>query len=169
MLFRSLATNPVKAADIGMIDGVETIVADDAWMTELERYPTAFAPDTRADDMAMYQYTSGTTRALPEAIKHTHRAVVVVANAALYGTGVRPGDRFFCPSSPAWGHGLWHGTLAPLALGVSTGTYSGRFDPAVLADALEAFEIDNLSAAADRKSTRLNSSHSQQSRMPSSA
>ena len=39
--------------------------------------------------------------------------------AALYGTGIRPGDRFFCPSSPAWGHGLWHGTLAPLALGVS--------------------------------------------------
>ena len=30
-------------------------------------------------------------------------------------TGLRPGDRFLCPSSPAWGHGLWHGTLAPLA------------------------------------------------------
>ena len=48
--------------------------------------------------------------------------------AALYGTGIRPGDRFFCPSSPAWGHGLWHGTLAPLALGVTTGAYAGKFD-----------------------------------------
>ena len=48
--------------------------------------------------------------------------------AALYGTGLRPGDRFFCPSSPAWGHGLWHGTLAPLALGLTIGAYAGKFD-----------------------------------------
>jgi acetyl-CoA synthetase len=68
--------------------------------------------------------------------------------AALYGTGVRPGDQFFCPSSPAWGHGLWHGTLAPLALGVTTGTYAGRFDAARLLSALAEFGITNLSAAA---------------------
>ena len=48
--------------------------------------------------------------------------------AALYGTGIRPGERYFCPSSPAWGHGLWHGTLAPLALGLTVGAYSGRFN-----------------------------------------
>ena len=54
--------------------------------------------------------------------------LVVLMIAALYGTGIRPRDRFFCPSSPAWGHGLWHGTLAPLALGVETGVYAGRFD-----------------------------------------
>ena len=67
--------------------------------------------------LAIFQYTSGTTRELPEAVKHTHRAIVTLMVAALYGTGLRPGDRFICPSSPAWGHGLWHGTLAPLALG----------------------------------------------------
>jgi acetyl-CoA synthetase len=72
----------------------------------------------------------------------------VVAAAALYGTGVRAGDRFFCPSSPAWGHGLWHGTLAPLALGVQTGTMSGRFNPERLLAALHDFKITNLSAAA---------------------
>ena len=54
---------------------------------------------------------------------HSHRAVVTVAMAALYGLGLRPGDRFFCPSSPAWGHGMWHGTVSPLALGVP-GLYS---------------------------------------------
>jgi len=54
--------------------------------------------------------------------------------AALYGTGIRPGDEFFCPSSPAWGHGLWHGTLAPLGLGVTTGTYAGRFDAVRLSE-----------------------------------
>jgi acetyl-CoA synthetase len=67
--------------------------------------------------------------------------------AALYGTGIRPGDEFFCPSSPAWGHGLWHGTLAPLALGVTTGTFAGRFDPVRLMQALSDFKITNMSAA----------------------
>ena len=47
--------------------------------------------------MAVYQYTSGTTRELPAAVRHTHRAVVVLMVAALYGTGIRPGDRFFLP------------------------------------------------------------------------
>ena len=67
--------------------------------------------------------------------------------AALYGTGIRPGDQFFCPSSPAWGHGLWHGTLAPLALGVTTGTFAGRFDPVRLMKALQDYQITNISAA----------------------
>ena len=75
------------------------------------------------NDDAIFQYTSGTTRELPAAVKHTQRAMVTLMVAALYGTGIRPGDRFFCPSSPAWGHGLWHGTLAPLALGVTIGAY----------------------------------------------
>jgi acetyl-CoA synthetase len=68
--------------------------------------------------------------------------------AALYGTGIRPGDRFFCPSSPAWGHGLWHGTLAPLALGVTIGAYSGKFDAARLLKALQHGRFNNISAAA---------------------
>ena len=145
---RLLLTNPEKAATTGTLAGTETVVADDAFMAGLHDFPDKFVADTRADAMAMYQYTSGTTRDLPEAIEHTHRAIVVVANAALYGTGVRPGDRFFCPSSPAWGHGLWHGTLAPLGLGVETGTFSGRFDPALLLKALSDFGITNVSAAA---------------------
>jgi acetyl-CoA synthetase len=68
--------------------------------------------------------------------------------AALYGTGIRPGDRFICPSSPAWGHGLWHGTLAPLALGVTIGAYSGKFNGERLLEALEVHRFSNISAAA---------------------
>ena len=68
--------------------------------------------------------------------------------AALYGTGLRPGDRFFCPSSPAWGHGLWHGTLAPLALGLTIGAFSGRFNAERLLKALHDHRFTNLSAAA---------------------
>ena len=143
-----LLTTSAKAAEIGPLPNTRVVVPDTAFMRDLERFRTDFSPDTAATAMALFQYTSGTTRDLPEAVKHTHRAVVVVAAAALYGTGVRPGDRFFCPSSPAWGHGLWHGTLAPLALGVQTGTMSGRFEAARLLAALHDFRITNLSAAA---------------------
>lgn len=136
-------TNAEKTA---MVPG--SVVADDAFIASLERFAPRFTPETRADDMAIFQYTSGTTRELPEAVRHTHRAVVTLMVAALYGTGIRPGDRFFCPSSPAWGHGLWHGTLAPLALGVTIGAYAGRFDAERLLKALQDHRFTNLSAAA---------------------
>src|SRR5207248_1158874 len=106
-----------------------------------------YAPRTAADDPAVFQYTSGTTRALPEAVRHTHRAVVTLMVAALYGVGLERGDRYFCPSSPAWGHGLWHGTIAPLALGIAVGALAGRFDPARFAAALDAFAITNVAGA----------------------
>ena len=124
------------------------VVADDGLLDVIKKYPTTYEPKTRANDMAVFQYTSGTTRELPEAVKHSHRTLVTLMFAALYGTGIRPGDEFFCPSSPAWGHGLWHGTLAPLAMGVTTGTFAGRFDPVRLMKALGDYGITNMSAAA---------------------
>jgi acetyl-CoA synthetase len=143
-----LIVAPEKADMARQIPGLRVVVADEALFAALEGYPTDYAMAAAAGDLAMFQYTSGTTRELPDAIRHTHGALVVLMLAALYGTGVRPGDRFFCPSSPAWGHGLWHGTLAPLALGVTTGTYSGKFDAGRLVQALSAYGITNLSAAA---------------------
>ncbi|MGR8950519.1 MAG: acyl-CoA synthetase [Gammaproteobacteria bacterium] len=125
-----------------------SVTANDSFMDELAACGNEYRPDSSADDMAMYQYTSGTTRQLPDAIKHRHRAIVTVMLAALYGTGVRPGDKFCCPSSPAWGHGLWHGTLAPLALGATITSYRGKFDPHKLIAALDKYQITNLSAAA---------------------
>lgn len=145
---RLLLTNAEKAPICQGLNGVEVVVDGPEFMAALGAYPTDFACHSRGDDLAAFQYTSGTTRELPEAVRHTHRSIVTVMVAALYGTGVRPGDRYFCPSSPAWGHGLWHGTLAPLCLGVTTGTMSGRFDPLRLMQALQDFRITNLSAAA---------------------
>ena len=128
--------------------GLDVVVADDALMAELARYPAHHETASAPDDLAVFQYTSGTTRELPAAVRHSHRAIVVLMVAALYATGIRPGDRFFCPSSPAWGHGLWHGTLAPLALGVTTGTMAGRFDSERLLRALAEYDVTVLSAAA---------------------
>jgi acetyl-CoA synthetase len=145
---RLLVTNAEKALAIGPKVDLPVIVADEAFVAGLGALPVTFQVQTRADDLAMFQYTSGTTRELPEAVKHTHRAIVTVMVAALYGTGLRPGDRFICPSSPAWGHGLWHGTLAPLAMGLTIGAYAGKFDAARLLRALEEHRFTNISAAA---------------------
>tara|TARA_B100000676_G_scaffold312904_1_gene389715 strand:- start:627 stop:2156 length:1530 start_codon:yes stop_codon:yes gene_type:complete len=134
--------------DMVRATGVATVMTGDELLASSASYPGTFSATTRADDMALFQYTSGTTRELPEAIEHRHRAVVTVAVAALYATGVRPGEQFMCPSSPAWGHGLAHGTLGPLGLGASIASYAGPFDAERLLLALREFRIENLSAAA---------------------
>lgn len=145
---RLLVTTPEKAGYARDRDGLDIVVGDQGLLDLIADQPDTYEAQTSSGDMAMYQYTSGTTRELPEAVKHRHRAVVTVMIAALYGTGVRPGDRFCCPSSPAWGHGLWHGTLGPLALGVEITAWSGPFDPVRFLQILSDFEITNLSAAA---------------------
>ena len=141
-------TNEEKAPVARAIEGLNVVVANEEFLLELESFSDNYKPVTTGNDLAVFQYTSGTTRELPAAVKHTHRSVVTLTFASLYGTGIRPGDEFFCPSSPAWGHGLWHGTLAPLAMGVTTGTFAGRFDAVRLMRALQDFGITNLSAAA---------------------
>jgi acetyl-CoA synthetase len=42
---------------------------------------------------------------------------------------------------------MWHGTISPLALGVSTGAYAGKFDAGTLLAALAELEMTNLAAA----------------------
>lgn len=145
---RILLTNAEKAEQTRGIAGVQTVVVDAPFLEKLAAYSVEFAPRTVANDLAIFQYTSGTTRELPDAIRHTHKALVTLMVAALYGTGLRPGDRFFCPSSPAWGHGLWHGTLAPLALGLTIGAFSGKYNAGLLVEALSKHGFTNMSAAA---------------------
>jgi acetyl-CoA synthetase len=153
-----LVTNAEKAELARSVEGPRVVVADKEFVASLTSYAESYTPRTAASDLAVFQYTSGTTRELPEAVKHTHKAIVTLMFAALYGTGIRPGDEFFCPSSPAWGHGLWHGTLAPLALGVTTGTFAGRFDPVRLMQALSDHRITNMSAASTHYRMMKNSS-----------
>jgi len=121
------------------------------WETEiaplLDEYRHPYIPQTKASDLAVLQYTSGTSRQLPEAVRHDHRATVTLARAGLFALGLNESDRYFCPSSPAWGHGLWHGTIAPWSLGIALGSFSGRFAIEPLIDALVDLRITNLAAA----------------------
>ena len=143
-----ILTQGDTAALAAQFPDLQVVQVNDAFWAEVKAASADFTPDTSASDLAVFQYTSGTTRELPEAVKHTHRAVVTLMIAALYGVGLEPDDHYFCPSSPAWGHGLWHGTIAPLALGIHIASYSGRFDPARIVEALREFRINNFAAAA---------------------
>ena len=143
-----LVTTADKAPLADGREGLSILVADEGLLETLGTKPASFEATTTARDMALYQYTSGTTREMPEAVKHAHQTAVTVAIASLYATGARPGDNFCCPSSPAWGHGLAHGTLGPLGLGVNITSWSGQFVAERLLQVLQDYEITNLSAAA---------------------
>lgn len=129
------------------IDDLTVIVGNESFLRAVEAYSDTITTESHPRDLAIFQYTSGTSTGVPTAVRHNHLSIVYLMAAALYGTGIRPGDNFFCPSSPAWGHGLWHGTIAPLVLGVTTGTISGKFDAEILAKALQEYRINALSAA----------------------
>jgi acetyl-CoA synthetase len=88
----------------------------------IENEDEHYDPDTSAHTVALIQFSSGTT-GQPKQV-----------------------DRYMCTSSPAWGHGIWYGTVGPLIFGNGIGAYSGKFDPEVLLEALEEFEISVLSA-----------------------
>lgn len=143
-----LVTTEDKAHLADGIGGLRVILAGKSFDEKLAPYGTTFETKTSARDMAIYQYTSGTTRELPEAVRHVHGSVVTLMLATLYGTGQRPGDVYFVPSSPGWGHGMWHGTIAPFALGITAVSYAGKFDAARCMEAIQDLGVTNLSAAA---------------------
>ncbi len=88
---RLLLTEQPAEALSRLLPGIRVVTSDDAFWAALQAASPIYTPDTHAADLAVLQYTSGTTRALPEAVKHTHRSVVTVMIAALYGVGLRPG------------------------------------------------------------------------------
>lgn len=104
-----------------------------------------YESNTSGDTLALVQFTSGTT-GQPKPILYNHSAMSTTAVFIKFVLGLKDNDRCMCTSSPAWGHGIWYGTIGPLIFGNAIGAYSGKFDPEVLLEALEEFEITNLTA-----------------------
>lgn len=123
---------------------LQIFFADDL-LDEISKESTEFKTDTNANELAMIQFSSGTTGA-PKTVNYKHGAITVAAPFIRFALGLRPDDQYFCPSSPAWGHGIWYGTIAPLIFGRAVGTYSGKFDADMCLEALQNFEITNISA-----------------------
>jgi acetyl-CoA synthetase len=124
--------------------GLNVVIAEeliDLLESEDEEYKTS----TSADTLAVIQYSSGTT-GLPKQVLYNHEAIGVTAVYVKLWLGLKEDDKYMCTSSPAWGHGIWYGTVGPLIFGNGIGAYSGRLDPVVLLQALEQFEITVMSA-----------------------
>jgi acetyl-CoA synthetase len=143
-----LVTTATKADDdVPDTVGCEVIRAPDGFDTYVRGYPTTYAGETSADDVSVIQYTSGTT-GTPKGYRMRHKTLTQSIVTFLFAYGVRETDVYCNPSPPAWAHGLWMGTLAPLSIGTAAGAYAGKFDPETLLAGLEAFQTTNLAAAA---------------------
>jgi acetyl-CoA synthetase len=125
-------------------------------LQEIRREKETYEPDTSAGTLAMMQFSSGTTGA-PKPVMYHHGALTVSAPQIKFQVGLQPDDNFFCPSSPAWGHGIWFGTMSPLIFGRAIGAYSGKFNAEILLEALEEFEITNISAISSHYRLIMNS------------
>lgn len=143
-----LVTTEEKATLLGREAGVQIVTTGKKFEEFIKGKPETFTVHpTKAKDIAVLQYTSGTTKKFPEGVPHFHKSVYTAMPNAIFVIGLRPGDRYYAPASPAWGYGVWYATTAPLALGIAVGTYAGRFDEKRIMEALEEFQINNLSAA----------------------
>lgn len=120
------------------------IMAEDL-IDKIEKEDDKYETNTSADTLGLIQFSSGTT-GQPKPLLYNHSAVSVTAVFGKLWAGLREGDRYMCTSSPAWGHGIWYGTVAPMIFGIGIGAFSGKFDPDVFMEGLEEFEINVVSA-----------------------
>ena len=121
------------------------IIWADELLGLLKNEDSVFKPATSAGTLAMMQFSSGTT-GIPKAVLYEHAAATLAAVNVKLCMNLKAEDNYFCPSSPAWGHGIWYGSVGPLIFGNAIGAYSGKFKPEVFLEALEKFEITNISA-----------------------
>ncbi len=144
-----LITTEDKAPLLGDVPIQRVITTGSMFDKWIKNQPADYqrSKETAGKDTGVIQYSSGTTKKYPTGIDHYHKSVALLAPSAIFAMGIKEGDHFLCPSSPAWGNGLWYGTFCPLILGVGVGTCSGRFNEKTLLEALEEFEINNFHAA----------------------
>lgn len=122
----------------------QQVFAEDLWKL-IEEEDEHYVPHTSAESLAVIQFSSGTT-GQPKQVIYNHGTIAVTAVYVRFWLGLRDDDRYMCTSSPAWGHGIWYGTVGPVIFGNGIGAYSGKFDPEIFLEALEEFEITAVSA-----------------------
>jgi len=87
---------------------------------------------TRADELLLLYFTSGTT-ALPKLVAHTHVSYPVGHLSTMYWLGLRPGDVHLNLSSPGWAKHAWSSLFAPWNAQASILAYHyDRFDAGAL-------------------------------------
>ncbi|BBO77835.1 acetate--CoA ligase [Desulfosarcina widdelii] len=119
---------------------VSTVIHSEELIETIQKEKAVYEPRTSADTLALIQFSSGTT-GQPKQVLYNHSAMSVAAVFTRFWLGLKEGDRYICTSSPAWGHGIWYGTVGPLIYGNGIGAFSGKFNPEMLLEAFEQFEV----------------------------
>lgn len=102
------------------------------WISYEDSYraePRLTAAATRADDLLLLYFTSGTT-AKPKLVAHTQASYPVGHLSTMYWLGLRPGDVHLNLSSPGWAKHAWSSVFAPWNAQATVLAYHfERFDP----------------------------------------
>ncbi len=110
--------------------------------------PADFTPEgeTRADDLLLLYFTSGTT-SKPKLVAHTHTSYPVGHLSTMYWLGLRPGDVHLNISSPGWAKHAWSNFFAPWNAEATVFIYRyQRFDAASVLKAIEQHGVTTLCA-----------------------
>lgn len=111
--------------------------------------PTTFEPTgpTRADELNLLYFTSGTTSATPKLVRHTHVSYPVGHLSTLWWLGVRPGDVHMNISSPGWGKHAWSNFFSPFLAQATVFVYNyDRFDAATLMHVMDTHAVTTFCA-----------------------
>ena len=110
---------------------------------EVLEYESSYtAVDTHPNDPYALTYTSGTT-GQPKGVLKSHRSAIESYAYPAYVTDLRSDDVYFAAAPPAWSYGLIRGTIGPGLVGTAIGAYRGSFDPELLLETFERFEVTN--------------------------
>ena len=93
---------------------------------------TAEPAQTNGADLALMQYTSGSTGE-PRGVLHRHAALRAATSGLIDLLGIGPDDTLLSASKMAFGYGLGNSVLVPMAAGASSVLSGAPVEPSVLA------------------------------------
>lgn len=120
------------------------------WVVGDEELPSGFEPfeeslqgvsancpirPTSRDDMALIQYTSGST-GIPKGVVHLHRGLMEVGDGLVEKLQIKESDVCFSVAKLSFGYGLGNSVLFPFTCGASSILYPGMADPFNVLDIL---------------------------------
>ena len=97
---------------------------------------------TRADDIALLHFTSGTT-GVPKGAMHVHAAVVYHQLSGKWALDFKDDDIFWCTADPGWVTGTSYGIISPLCNGVTLIIDEAEFNARRWYEILQNFKVSS--------------------------